>query len=150
MLLTFKTDQQVYFVYKIVNCFRDQAKAKKGIVRKRTKAWSLEGFFQPLKRLSEDPKLLPCHDFDKESSFLFLPDVGGPEVWIKHASWSKGGCFLTTINFIVVFVLQKIESEAYCHQIRGELHHGRPQTFFQGRAKFSRGGQKHTICLKNT
>jgi len=29
------------------------------------------------------------------------------------------------------------------------LGHGRPQTFFQGRAKFSRGGQKHTICLKN-
>ncbi len=26
--------------------------------------------------------------------------------------------------------------------------HGRPQTFFQGRAKFSRGA-KHTICLKN-
>ena len=28
------------------------------------------------------------------------------------------------------------------------LYQGRPQTFFQGRAKFSRGGQKHTICLK--
>jgi len=29
--------------------------------------------------------------------------------------------------------------------------HCRPQTFFQGRAKFCRGGgQKHTICLKDT
>jgi len=28
--------------------------------------------------------------------------------------------------------------------------HERPQTFFQGRAKFPGGGQKHTICLKNT
>ena len=27
--------------------------------------------------------------------------------------------------------------------------HGRPQNFFQGRAKFSRRGQKHTICLKS-
>ena len=33
-----------------------------------------------------------------------------------------------------------------------DVTHGRPQTFFQGRAKFSRGGwgQKHAICLRNT
>jgi len=28
------------------------------------------------------------------------------------------------------------------------LYHGRPQTFFQGRAEFSRGGGKHIICPK--
>jgi hypothetical protein len=27
--------------------------------------------------------------------------------------------------------------------------HGRPQTFFQGRAKIFQGGQEPTFCLKN-
>ncbi len=34
-------------------------------------------------------------------------------------------------------------------QIARRHGHGRPQTFFQGRAKIFQGGQEPTFCLKN-
>jgi len=77
---------------------------------------------------------------------------------LNYFAFSKHGKHMCKWRMVTNFKIQTIVSSHFpftqfylCSRIITlQAKHGRPQTFFQGRAKFSSGlGQKHTFCLKN-
>ena len=72
--------------------------------------------------------------------FVAVP-VGNP---VNSNSLGKGvDCFQKMSSTILQFMFFGYSSR--CPSI-----HGRPQIFSRGGQNFPSGGQKHTICLKNT
>ena len=57
--------------------------------------------------------------------------------------------FEKELLYRLCMIFYKILSLLFCHHISWFIIHGRPQTFFQGRAKFSRGAKTYYLPKKH-